>query len=201
MTTAGDKSNNTSTNASSEPAGGRAPGRARCPNCGGPHRDGERFCLRCRYEFATGRLPAVPELVPLRHLGWAHWEAVVEADPDYFAYFARGRVLTFPQAHPRRVISLAERCVAIGAPSRSAATRPAIDLAGPPDDEAVSEVHASLHRLDDGSYEVVDRGSLNGTRLNDYRNPPLAPGQAFPLNDGDRLYVGAWSRITIRRAG
>jgi hypothetical protein len=29
---------------------------------------------------------------------------------------------------------------------------------------------------------------------------PLAPGVPATLRDGDRIYVGAWTRLTVRRS-
>ena len=43
-----------------------------------------------------------------------------------------------------------------------------------------------------------DLGSTNGTMVND--NPlPIAPREAIPLADGDRVRVGAWTTITVRK--
>jgi pSer/pThr/pTyr-binding forkhead associated (FHA) protein len=59
-------------------------------------------------------------------------------------------------------------------------------------------VHAVLERQSDGLYVVRDLGSTNGTMLND--DPaPIAPRTPIPLADGDRVRVGAWTTITVRR--
>jgi pSer/pThr/pTyr-binding forkhead associated (FHA) protein len=66
-------------------------------------------------------------------------------------------------------------------------------------DPAVSRLHAVI--LPDGdAYVIVDKGSTNGTRIND--DPvPIAPNVPSPLSEGDRVYLGAWTTITLHRAG
>jgi hypothetical protein len=49
-----------------------------------------------------------------------------------------------------------------------------------------------------GSLIVVDLGSANGTFRND-ASSPLPPNERIVLADGDRLFVGAWTRLTARR--
>jgi pSer/pThr/pTyr-binding forkhead associated (FHA) protein len=60
----------------------------------------------------------------------------------------------------------------------------------------VSHTHASLVPNDDGGWALVDHGSTNGTFLND--NPDAVPAnRPIPLSAGDRVYVGAWTCITL----
>ncbi len=65
-------------------------------------------------------------------------------------------------------------------------------------DPGVSKVHAILRKGSDGAYRLLDRGSLNGTHLNSH-TARIARERPIPLRDGDRIFVGAWSRLTIRR--
>jgi predicted component of type VI protein secretion system len=55
-----------------------------------------------------------------------------------------------------------------------------------------------LTRLEDGAYEVADLDSTNGTTLNG-GDVTLQPGRPHRLADGDRIHVGAWTTITVRR--
>jgi pSer/pThr/pTyr-binding forkhead associated (FHA) protein len=57
-------------------------------------------------------------------------------------------------------------------------------------------LHAVLIRAADGSWSVLDPGSANGTQVN---GAQIARDQQVPLRDGDRIYLGAWTRITITR--
>ena len=52
--------------------------------------------------------------------------------------------------------------------------------------------------LGDGGIVVRDLGSTNGTMVNDDPKP-IDPHTAIPLADGDRVRVGAWTTITLRR--
>ena len=56
------------------------------------------------------------------------------------------------------------------------------------DDEGVSRLHAKMHRRGDGSVEVSDLDSTNGTYVNG------AQIRHFTLSDGDRIQIGS---ITI----
>ncbi len=175
---------------------GQADNPPRCPNCGVLGRTGERYCLRCRCEFATGVRPRPPHLMPLRRT--AHWEALVEADPVYFA-LGRADGVRFPTGAGKRVVRLHGQHVLIGRTSKSEGIYPQVDLSVPPEDPGVSTIHAILERQPNGSYCVVDCGSRNGTRLNG-TSEPIERDLRIPLHDGDRIFVGAWSRVTIRRA-
>jgi len=87
----------------------------------------------------------------------------------------------------------------IGRQSRSRGIDPDIDLTGPPEDPGVSHLHALLLAQDDGTWSVVDLDSANGTTVNDEPDP-MAPNTPRPLTEGDRVYLGAWTRITLNRA-
>lgn len=50
----------------------------------------------------------------------------------------------------------------------------------------------------DGSWAVVDQNSTNGTTVNGGEEP-IQPFVPVPLQDGDRVHVGAWTTITVRR--
>jgi len=62
----------------------------------------------------------------------------------------------------------------------------------------VSHLHAILLREDDGSYALLDPGSSNGTTINDDPTP-VTTNARVPLRVGDRIHLGAWTTLTIRR--
>jgi hypothetical protein len=133
--------------------------------------------------------------------GWENagamaWEAVVEAERDYYDSGDDHRV-PFPAFYPRRVFPLDGPRLLVGRRSESRGIHPDIDLSGAPEDPGISRAHAMFEQMPDGAYAVLDPGSTNGTRLND-EPEPIEPGQPVPLRDGDRVYVGAWTRITVR---
>jgi hypothetical protein len=156
-----------------------------CPACGAPRSGDDRYCEGCGHDF-LGPPPAVG------------WEAIVTADRAQFDRLAVAGV-SFPADYPERRFALAEGETRIGR-SRGGPDEhpPEIDLAGAPPDPGVSRLHAMLERRGDGGVVVRDLGSTNGTMLND--DPvPIAPQTVTPLSDGDRVHVGAWTTITVRK--
>jgi hypothetical protein len=147
------------------------------------------------------RAAGYPDATAVHGQDWAvpgidAWEAVVEAERDYYDSGDDHRV-PFPAFYPRRVFPLGGPRLLIGRRSESRGIHPEIDLSGAPEDPGISRAHAILERLPDGGYAVLDPGSTNGTRINDEPDP-IEPGRPVPLQDGDRVYVGAWTRVTVR---
>jgi hypothetical protein len=129
----------------------------------------------------------------------ASWTAVVTADRDYFdtVVAANGpdaATLEFPGYCPERRFRLSGAEMRIGRRSVSRGLQPEIDLTGPPADTGVSHLHAVLLAQPDGSWAIVDPGSANGTKLN---AQDLSIGVRTALHDGDRICLGAWTRLTI----
>jgi hypothetical protein len=155
--------------------------RGPCPGCGAPRSGDDRFCEGCGHDF---RPPA--------------WEAVVRADRGQWERHASAGV-PFPDAGPERCFRLEAAQVEIGrGGGRPGERGPGIDLAGPGGDPGVSHRHAVLERRADGSYAVRDLGSTNGTTVNDDA-VPIGSEQGVPLADGDRIRLGAFTTITLRR--
>ncbi|WP_230210263.1 FHA domain-containing protein [Streptomyces kaniharaensis] len=144
---------------------------------------------------------AQPQPQPVR----TNWIAVVTADREYFTeMMARSGPeaagLFFPPYCPERRIPLTGRGqLRIGRRSQHRGTVPEIDLSVPPEDPGASHQHALLAEQADGSWVLVDQDSTNGTTMNGGPEP-VAPHVAVPLNDGDRIHVGAWTTITVHRA-
>lgn len=70
---------------------------------------------------------------------------------------------------------------------------PDIDVAGFPNSEIVSRVHADM-RVEADTYFIEDVGSANGTYIN---NLPLPPGNRHRLRPGDRIALGKGDLITF----
>ncbi|PWI45452.1 FHA domain-containing protein [Streptomyces sp. ICBB 8177] len=148
----------------------------------------------------AGRKPAAPAAEPSAPPAWT---AVVAPDRAYFtAMMARsgpeGEGLYFPSYSPELRVALTGQQVAIGRRRNSTGEAPEIDLSRPPEDPGVSHRHAVLVRRPDGGWSVVDQSSTNGTTVNGAADP-IAPYQPVDLADGDRVHVGAWTTITLRR--
>ncbi len=127
------------------------------------------------------------------------WIAVITADRGYFdRVVATGAPdagnLRFPPYCPERRFRLEGREMRIGRRSASRGIEPEIDLTGPPTDPGVSHLHAVLLAEPDGGWAVLDPGSSNGTMVN---GRDIAAGERVALDEGDRIYLGAWTVLTI----
>jgi hypothetical protein len=192
-----------------------------CPVCG--ERLVDRFCEGCGFD--TLQAKRSPQAVPpaastggwegtastgwpgTNESGWlgnrVDWIAIVGADRDYYERLmeetgSSPTTLPYPSYHPERQYPLTAQFVQIGRRSVGRGIRPDIDLSLPPEDPAVSHQHAVLVSKPDGTWSLVDLGATNGTLLND--NPePVSAHIEVPLRQGDRIYLGAWTVITLRK--
>jgi len=129
------------------------------------------------------------------------WSAVVTSDRAYYDRMQAekglaGSDLPFPARTTERRFALSGKQMRIGRRSAARGVEPEIDLSEPPVDPGVSRLHALLLPAPGGFWAVLDPGSANGTLLNGREIPP---GDLIPLRDGDRINLGAWTAITIRR--
>ncbi|GAA0329534.1 FHA domain-containing protein [Streptomyces blastmyceticus] len=134
----------------------------------------------------------------------AGWTAVVAPDRDYFLAMMNrsgpeAAGLNLPAYSPELQLPLGGPQVTIGRRRHSTGESPDIDLSRPPEDPGVSHQHAMLVQQPDGSWAVVDQDSTNGTTINGSAEP-IQPYVPVPLHDGDRVHVGAWTTITLRRS-
>ncbi|MEU8802495.1 FHA domain-containing protein [Spirillospora sp. NPDC048819] len=182
-----------------------------CPHCDTP-RSG-RFCEVDGYDFETGALhtaqlpaPRPRPLVPSQRTSSPRLtppgpSALIVADREYFDTViaqmgpdAAG--LKFPPYSLERRVPLIGDQVRIGRRSTSRAILPEIDLSAPPEDPGVSHLHAVLLAQPDGTWNLVDPGSTNGTTVNGGTDP-IGVNTPVPMADGDRIHVGAWTTITL----
>ncbi|MFN8020222.1 MAG: FHA domain-containing protein [Acidimicrobiales bacterium] len=196
-----------------------------CPHCGSINSADNLFCESCGYDFTTGQTPepppaatpdpapssaaadpAVAVVVPADPAvvapptGSTGWTVVVEVDPAWFAL--KGELADRPLPSPSTsTVPLFGHVSLVGRTSQSRGLRPEIAL---DTDTAVSRRHAQL-LVEDDRLSVVDLSSTNGTYVLDAGQVPtedavpLAAGVPAMLDDGDQIYVGAWSRLTVRR--
>jgi hypothetical protein len=174
-----------------------------CPNCGTENTADALFCEDCGYDFTTGQKP-VPDAVlrldgpaPVMETGWI---VEVTADRDWYAVKATADTERFPAEQAPQTVALRGHVAMIGRESASRGIHPDIDAG---DDAAVSRRHAQLVHSGD-AWQVVDLGSTNGTTLARAGQAPdaeaLPSGQPHAVAEGDSIMVGAWTRITLRRA-
>ncbi|MFB7465939.1 FHA domain-containing protein [Streptomyces sp. NPDC056224] len=131
------------------------------------------------------------------------WAVTIGPDRSYFMAMMQrsgpeAAGLNLPAYSPEQHLPLAGGQITIGRRRASTGESPDIDLSVPPEDPGVSHQHAVLVQQPDLSWAVVDQNSTNGTTINGGEEP-IQPYVPVPLADGDRVHVGAWTTITIRR--
>jgi hypothetical protein len=178
-----------------------AAGAQTCPNCQTQNVADALFCEACGYDFTTGAMPRVVQGVPAAPLAAAvplEWVAEVWVDPDWYAEQASGEPCPSPGLPV--IVPLTVRSMLIGRSSKSRNIHPEIDCGA---DIGVSRRHAQL-TTDGTRWWIEDLQSSNGTYVGPDSGPlpdqPLTPGQRHELAEGDRVYLGAWTRLVVRRA-
>ncbi|MFE9659801.1 FHA domain-containing protein [Streptomyces sp. NPDC005955] len=131
------------------------------------------------------------------------WSATIGPDREYFlAMMQRSGPeavgLNLPAYSPEQHRPLIGNQITIGRRRHSTGEVPDIDLSVPPEDPGVSHQHAVLVQQPSGAWAIVDQNSTNGTTVNG-SDEPIQPFVPVPLQDGDRVHVGAWTTITIHR--
>lgn len=138
-------------------------------------------------DAAPGRTPPVE----------GRWVIEVSVSPEWFA--EQDSSLTPPAQQPPRTVPLEEGYVLIG---RDSETRDVHPLVQADDDAGCSRRHADLSWTD-GHWVLRDLNSVNGTYLqrSGAPFPPVQVGGPVPLGPGDAIFVGAWTRLVLRRVG
>jgi len=141
-------------------------------------------------EGAASPSPAPPAV--------AEWVAELWVDPDW--YRTQNSPDPLPSPGLPQIVALRKTSVLVGRASNSRGIHPEIDCGA---DSGVSRRHAQL--TSDGSrWFVEDLQSSNGTFVGSSAGPlptePIAPGNKTELQADDRVYVGGWTRIVVRRA-
>jgi len=128
----------------------------------------------------------------------AEWVAEVWVDPDW--YLDQDSDEPCPSPGLPMVVPLRTRSLLIGRRSRSRNIHPEIECTS---DVGVSRRQAQL-TTDGLRWWVEDLESSKGTYVGPASGPlpldALPPGQRRELAEDDRVYVGAWTRIVVRRA-
>jgi hypothetical protein len=169
-----------------------------CPACRAPRSGDDRYCEGCGYDFVTRPSPAATTPAATGETVVAAWEVVASADRQHFEALANAGI-EFPGDYVEQRFTLTADEVRIGrSRGRDGEQIPEIDLRGADEDPGISHLHAALVRQGDGSYALRDLGSTNGTTVND--DPaPVGEQLTAPLVAGDRIRLGAWTTITLRK--
>ena len=212
------------TSSSSAPAGSISSGAGApsttqaCPNCALVNTADALFCEGCGYDFTTGTMPRqaaptnpldlsatsaqptapdseAPSTTPAIQVEWV---AEVWVDPDWYAEQRSDEPCPSPGLPV--VVPLRTQSLLIGRSSRSRNIHPEIECSS---DIGVSRRQAQL-TTDGQRWWVEDLQSANGTYVGaasaTLPTDALPPGQRRELALDDRIYVGAWTCIVVRRA-
>jgi len=202
-----------------------APQPQTCPNCQTQNVADALFCEACGYDFTTGAMPrgtaSALDLGPLGAPGAGaadpaagaaagsaqaplapavplEWVAEVWVDPDWYA--VQDSTEPCPSPGLPATVPLRVRSVLVGRVSKSRNIHPEVDCDG---DTGVSRRQAQL-TTDGSRWWIEDLQSSNGTYVGPDSGPlptdPITVGQRRELAEGDRIYVGAWTRLVVRRA-
>ncbi len=209
-----------SSSAPSSSATGASAATTACPSCGDLNAASNLFCEGCGFDFLTGQsAPAAPERAPLPtasatpdeqaaspaepvvaidpgvDLGW---EVSLTVDTEWFA--AKGEGIGTPPTRGTTTIEMRHLTAVIGR-SRSSGAQPGVVV---DDDHGISRRHAELTYDGEAStWSVTDLSSTNGTYvLAAHAAPttdlaPIPPGIAHGLQPGDRVHIGAWTRLEL----
>ncbi|MCX5198260.1 FHA domain-containing protein [Streptomyces sp. NBC_00249] len=154
------------------------------------------------YQQQQPQPPQPQQPFPSQQTG-SSWTATIGPDRSYFSAMMQrsgpeAAGLNLPAYSPEQHLPLSGGQITIGRRRASTGESPDIDLSVPPEDPGVSHQHAVLVQQPDLSWAVVDQNSTNGTTINGGEEP-IQPYVPVPLGDGDRVHVGAWTTITVRR--
>jgi hypothetical protein len=126
------------------------------------------------------------------------WVAEIWVDPDWYAHERPEDPM--PSAGLPGLVTLRRRSLLVGRPSQSRGIRPDVDCGSDP---GVSRRHCQL-TTDGQRWWVEDLGSSNGTFVAAAGEPlpdtPLTQGVRRELEESDRVFIGAWTRLVIRKA-
>ncbi|WP_369371589.1 FHA domain-containing protein [Promicromonospora sp. Populi] len=126
------------------------------------------------------------------------WVAEIWVDPDWYAHEQPEDPM--PSAGLPGLVTLRQRSLLVGRPSQSRGIRPDIDCGSDP---GVSRRHCQL-TTDGLRWWVEDLGSSNGTFVaaagEALPDTPLTQGVRREIEENDRVFIGAWTRLVIRKA-
>lgn len=125
------------------------------------------------------------------------WVVEVWIDPAWYEVQSSDEACPSPAVPD--IVRISGRAL-VGRHSASRRIAPDVDCGA---DSGVSRRHAEF-TTDGRRWWVEDLGSSNGTYVGPASGPlpndPIPAGQRVEIDDDDRIYVGAWTRLVLRRA-
>ncbi|MEP7289723.1 MAG: FHA domain-containing protein [Chloroflexota bacterium] len=164
-----------------------------CPNCKHWNEAGARFCEECGFELtdvdaaAQSQVSLAPAtLVPAPPA--ASNSGVPDPAPQTLVPATDAAPAPVTYNGPRLVLGSTGSIFKLGDMTVIGREDPTlqIDFDGYPEGKYISHHHAQI-RNTSGTFYIEDLGSSNHTWVNDIK---LAPNQAEPLHDGDKVRMG-----------
>lgn len=126
------------------------------------------------------------------------WVAELWVDPEWYAL--QDSPDPMPSAGLPEIVPLRKSSLLIGRPSRTRNIHPDIDCEP---DTGISRRQAQL-TTDGTRWFIEDLDSANGTFVAEASGAlpttPIRPGRRRELTGDERIYLGAWTRLVLRRA-
>ena len=157
-----------------------------CTNCGHLNPEGANFCASCGTPLAAApgeRTLRIHAVDPMQDAPGPKDDVVVEL----------GDVEVGSGVLVVRAGAIAGQRLTLDLPLTRLGRHPQSDISL--DDITVSRRHADIERLADGSYEIRDAGSLNGTYVNGERV------EKTRLSNGDEVQIGKFRMVFLDALG
>jgi pSer/pThr/pTyr-binding forkhead associated (FHA) protein len=165
-----------------------------CPNCGSSNQlEAAAFCGQCGFNLqANNDSRSEPVAVGAAAVGAADDHSRMSRRPNGSTQLQTNQAKLFHvQTESEIELPAGNTIIHLGKPNDR--IPPDIDLAGFPNSEIVSRIHADI-RIEGDAYYIEDVGSSNGTYIN---NAPLPMGSRHRLRLGDRIALGKGDKVSF----
>ena len=174
-----------------------------CSYCGAETRPGDNFCLSCGKPIVVPNAPSSLEAEEATMLGSPLPVATPDASQQQDSGYEGATMMASPNSrtveNPGQfvLISYREKEIQNGTSYgldkvvTTIGRAPENDIVLLDEDKVISRYHATL-RYENGTYQLIDNGSSNGTSVNGQQ---IDKQQPHPLQDGDHVTVGEYELV------
>ncbi len=168
-----------------------------CPGCGESCYPNAKFCGSCGYSLQVD-IPlylSMGDQIINHHLSLESSpktkNQAEELQEIASATSPTTASLLHLQSEFRISLNMRQPVIHIGKPNQT--VKPDINLSAFSHAEVVSRIHADI-RIENDHYFIEDKGSCNGTFLNNMR---IYPGEKKPLTPGDKITLGKGNLVSF----